>query len=334
MNSNKHTYFNGFSMKNICRSTLVVFSALFSLGIISEANATCKLTGYGPPKIVFLSLPPPVLTASRDTPNGTVVYTTPAAVSGQSGGVMCTGDTVGVVNKIGSQPSSSDNDAIFPLGTTGFGFRWLAPLYPTPAQKYLGPTSVLNGAALFYATDTRIEIVKIGDIVPGETVPTGAFATFVAGGVEVARVGFTQAVTTTAKSCITPDVYVPMGSQKSSGFAGINTRLTPKAFEIKLNSCATTLTIKYRLDATTSIINQAESVIALSSGSTAAGVGVQILDDMDKPLPLGVQIAVKNLSYYTGGNLSIPLKAAYYQTANNTTAGTANTSLTFTMTYL
>lgn len=109
--------------------------------------------------------------------------------------------------------------------------------------------------------------------------------------------------------------------------------MTPTAFAINLNNCPSGInSIKYRLDPTTTIINPTKSVVTLQSSSTASGVGVQILDASSNPLPLGVDNVFSGYAA-TGGNYSIPLKAAYYQTGYIAKGGSANTSLTFTMTY-
>lgn len=91
--------------------------------------------------------------------------------------------------------------------------------------------------------------------------------------------------------------------------------------------------IKYQIDATTTISNPSQGVVALNSSSTASGIGVRITDSNSLPIQYGNPYTLS--SYLsTGGNYTIPLKAAYYRLG--TTAiqpGSANTSVTFTMLY-
>jgi len=139
----------------------------------------------------------------------------------------------------------------------------------------------------------------------------------------------------TTATCTTPDVNVNMGSQGSVGFRGIDSRLAPVPFSIRLNNCSAGINgIKYRLDPVTAVLDQGNAVVALSGGvSSAQGVGVQILDNADKPLAFGSDITLTTSATAAGSSFAIPLKAAYYRTASQVTAGSANTALTFTMSY-
>jgi len=139
-------------------------------------------------------------------------------------------------------------------------------------------------------------------------------------------------------ACQTPDVLVQLGSHSPSEFKGVGTFTGSTSFNIALNSCPAGLgavlqpAIQYRIDPVTTVVNSAQSVVALSAGSSATGVGVQLLDNAGAVLPLS---KLKTFSGYNsgGGNFTIPLKARYYQTDSNVGAGTANTTMTFTMTY-
>ncbi|MDX7871221.1 fimbrial protein [Aeromonas caviae] len=316
----------GVTMKKICRITLMIFSALLTLSIISEANAAPCTAVSVHPTAAFMPKFPKTLSLPRDTPNGTVVWresiTDPISI------YTCNNSKIGIKNYAGAQVSSG---TILPIGTTGLGYRWSGP---AGIYNPFGLVITSQNQQMTFGGSQLLEILKIGEIATGATVPAGFLAAYEMEGKLLQYILVQAPIVVTPLSCTTSDVSVPMGIKEASGFSGINTRLTPKAFEINLSSCPAGIkSVKYRLDAKTSILNQAESVIALSAGSTAVGVGVQILDNMDKPLPLGVDTVFSNY-VVSGGDFSIPLKAAYYQTANNTKGGTANTSLTFTMTYL
>ncbi|MFS8973391.1 fimbrial protein [Cupriavidus necator] len=134
-------------------------------------------------------------------------------------------------------------------------------------------------------------------------------------------------------ACRTPDVTVDLGTHQRSEFSGIGSTAAPKSFSISVNNCPSGIsTARYRLDAVTTILNASNAVVALDGSSTAAGVGVQILDDAGNVHPLGTLRAVPGYNP-AGGNFTVPLKARYYQTGNPITPGLANTALTFTMDY-
>ena len=81
------------------------------------------------------------------------------------------------------------------------------------------------------------------------------------------------------------------------------------------------------------MLDATNGVLALSSGSTATGIGLQLKDGSGNPLKYNTQYTLTRYSKTTGGSHTIPLTAAYYQTAASVTPGSANAVLTFTMTY-
>lgn len=186
-------------------------------------------------------------------------------------------------------------------------------------------------------TSYRLELVKIGSIENGTTISEGDWknfriATYQYGGVDTVRILLFGNLKVAERTCVTQPVKVTMNSQDASKFGGVNTHLTPVPFAIKLNRCSAGLkSIKYRLDPQTKIFNKEASVITLNDSSSASGIGVQILDGAGNPLPLGVEF--KYSDYRGSGDYSIPLKAAYYKIDSSVKGGTANTSLTFTMSY-
>ena len=104
-----------------------------------------------------------------------------------------------------------------------------------------------------------------------------------------------------------------------------------------LNSCPAGMnTVQYRIDPVTSVLNSAQSVVALdnsASTSSATGVGVQLLDGNGAVFPLSTYKTFAGYDKTNGGSYTIPFKARYYQTATRVTPGAANTSMTFTMLY-
>lgn len=82
----------------------------------------------------------------------------------------------------------------------------------------------------------------------------------------------------------------------------------------------------------TDIVDATRAVVALDAGSTAKGVGLKLLDNAGNPVALKTPL---QFSAYDklGGNFNILLQAAYHQTAATVVPGTANTAVTFVMSY-
>ncbi len=144
----------------------------------------------------------------------------------------------------------------------------------------------------------------------------------------------TQTAVTVA-ACTTPNVTVTMGSYMQSVFKGIGSTTTPaKAFNVAVNACPSGLnSIQYQFIPVNAVLDATNGVLALASGSTATGIGLQLKDSSGNPLKYNTQYTLTSYSKTTGGSYTIPLTAAYYQTAASVTAGSANAQLTFTMTY-
>ncbi len=140
------------------------------------------------------------------------------------------------------------------------------------------------------------------------------------------------AVNVVPTTCTTSDVSVNMGTVAGSHFKGVGTTAAKQSFSLSLNNCPSGInSVSYRIDPVNAIVDSGNAVMALNSGG-ATGVGIQLLDSTGKPLKL--QTAIPFTGYKTsGGNFSIPLQAAYYQTNSTINNGTANSAATFTFTY-
>ena len=112
---------------------------------------------------------------------------------------------------------------------------------------------------------------------------------------------------------------------------------TPRVikFNIALNDCQTGINkVTYSLKATTRIIDAQKGIVALNGTSTAKGIGLQLLNDAGQPMALDTTYPFTAFNT-TGKSFTIPLSAAYYRLAEGVTQpGTANTDVTFIMSYL
>jgi type 1 fimbria pilin len=143
----------------------------------------------------------------------------------------------------------------------------------------------------------------------------------------------TNTVTSAACNVTAQDVNVPLGQRKKSEFAGPGSATGWTAFNIVLD-CNKSARINVRIDAEQDPSNVA-GVMKLDSAPgdmAATGVGIQLYFRPDNS---AVQFG-QSRYYYTspsGGSEIVPLKARYYQTLGTMTAGTANGTATFTLSY-
>lgn len=135
-------------------------------------------------------------------------------------------------------------------------------------------------------------------------------------------------------TCEIPDVPVSLGSHFPREFGDTGTT-TAVDFNISLNNCPAGMNgIQYRIDPTTTVIDDTQSVVALSNISgSATGIGVQLLNGSGNAFKLQNQTVFNGYNKTTGGSYTIPMKARYYKTGSVVTPGTANTTMTVTMSY-
>ncbi|KWH26489.1 hypothetical protein WL99_22215 [Burkholderia cepacia] len=102
---------------------------------------------------------------------------------------------------------------------------------------------------------------------------------------------------------------------------------------LSLSGAAGLDSIQYQFIPVNAVLDATNGVLALSSDSTATGIGLQLKDNSGKALTYNTQYTLASYDGSTGGSHTIPLTANYYQTSSSVTAGSANVVLTFTMTY-
>ncbi|CAM3723673.1 P pilus assembly protein, pilin FimA [Pseudomonas wadenswilerensis] len=169
-----------------------------------------------------------------------------------------------------------------------------------------------------------------------QSVPPGPLGRFQADDVVLARFNLVNPITLNTASCQTPSVPVAMGDDyqlhefKKSGDA-------PRAikFNIALNQCQFGIKkVTYQLKATTQVLDAQKGVVALNTGSTAKGIGLQLMNDVGQPIALDTPYPFDGFNP-SGTDFKIPLSAAYYRLAEGKLeAGTANTEVTFIVSYL
>ncbi|EOC0416540.1 fimbrial protein [Cronobacter malonaticus] len=125
---------------------------------------------------------------------------------------------------------------------------------------------------------------------------------------------------------------VDLGKVSKTAFTGVGSTTNITSFILQLKNCPETVSkasIKFGGDAD----NNNANVLALTGGTGAAsGVGIQLVDADGTPLNLYTASADYALQTGTATN-NLEFGARYIQTGAAITAGTANGSSTFTVTY-
>lgn len=144
-------------------------------------------------------------------------------------------------------------------------------------------------------------------------------------------INFTGTITETACSVNISTQSVDLGTVSASALTGLGTTAAPTRFTISLITCPIAVsTAKVRFDGTTAVGNS--SILKLNVGETATNVGVAIYeDDSSTLIPVGSPSAAKTL-VSTGTN-DLTYIAKYMATGTPVSAGSANATATFTITY-
>lgn len=228
---------------------------------------------------------------------------------------------------------SVTSGSTYPIGKTGLSFRvWIDSLdYYMAAPASLKPSSygIPPGSV-------RLEIVKSGPLSPQVKVAAGNLGNLQSDDLIISKYNLTNPLVLNAASCQTPSVPVAMGDDYQL-WEFRDAGATPRTirFDIGLNQCQTGINkVTYSLKATTPIVDAAKGVVALNGGSTAKGIGLQLMDDAGQPIAFDTTYSFSGFTT-TGTNFKIPLSASYYRLpTGNVEAGSANTEVTFIVNYL
>ncbi|CAJ0697562.1 fimbrial protein [Ralstonia holmesii] len=314
---------------SLSRHTRTALALSLLIGSVAPARALCSFdSGYSTGVMTYTL--PSNLVVPRNATIGTVIWTSPLQTVPSTQKWGCnTYWMLGMVNAVGATANAA-TPSYLPIGNTGLA--WVFETYNDIAYGISKPNNsyVMPGTLSF-----SIKIVAIGPIKAGASIQQGVLGSLSAGGdIAIYTIKAGNTVSVSALTCKTPGVTVKMGDKNYlSLFQGAGTTLAPVNFSIALNECPAGISkVSYQLVPNTQILDAARSVIALDADSTAKGVGLQLLTNAGNPLPLKTNIQFGGYSKL-GGNFNLPLKAAYRQTESAVGPGTANSSVTFVMSY-
>lgn len=133
----------------------------------------------------------------------------------------------------------------------------------------------------------------------------------------------------------TPDISVDLGKHAISEFSGIGSTVADwRNIDIGLNCDSSAIKVYITVDAPG--VSGTPGVMSLDSapgdtGATGVGVQLWLRTNNGSPITFGKETYVDTSA--NQGAFTVPLEARYYQTAAKMTAGVANATATFTMTY-
>ncbi|MDU9405146.1 fimbrial protein [Pseudomonas sp. zfem004] len=299
---------------------------------VSAASATCRFVNNTKQYLTRIDIPN-TIAIPRDAPVGSILFESPDRVfeNGEDPTFSCDVDTpTGVKNNVGTTTPGTTS---FPIGNTGMSWQWV---YKSNARHgYPYSTTPANKSYWFNNTTHHIRIIKTGDITSGAKIPSGVLGFYAVGDLAVIGIKTNESVIT-SMSCETPDITVEMGGDYKLSDFNLATRTTRRVdFNLILNNCPAGIrSVRYMLKENTAPINESQGIVSLNKSSTAKGVALQLFDANGNPIPLKTP---QNFAGYgiNGGNFMIPMSASYYRMhSESLEPGTANTEVTFIMTYL
>lgn len=326
------------TMQKTSHVKLLPLLTVLLLFMHTDSFADCRFNdGKNPltPSEVLLK-GPGVISMPADLENDRTVYES-SYQARETNNITCDSTTpIGLIPNpaLGPAPASG---SIFPIKNSGLALQifsnFTEPYYTINAfgDRTMNKTNVgrVYGIRFIYRF-VKIGTIKHGTVIGPFTVGTINYGTMISHNVTM-----TGSLIISASSCKTPDVSVNMGDYVASEVTGSRGQTYPVNFDIALNACPEGINrVTYSLQANTPVIDSESGLVALDGASGAKGVGLRIMDGDGTPLALDKAHAFSAYDVQ-GGDFKIPLSAAYIHLEDQPLEfGTANTSMTFTMSYL
>jgi len=313
-------------------------------GLVSmNAAATCSKLIATLPYYHPISFPSR-LVVSNDLPVGSVIFTREEKIGPGTTQAFARCYSPGYIDSSLYPSRNADSNNVMPTNIAGVGYR-LKMIIDGSTWRYMPwnyprPTT---STTYSFSPDSKIvlEVVKTSRVVGAGRLDGVSYLMMAILNATISRsfpilevpirgssgVGIVpQACTVTNQS-----INVPMGNVMRNHFSGVGSTAGDRAFNVSLN-CRYQAGVSIRLDATADA-SRVRGVLALDSssgGTTAGGVGIQILQN-NAAVTFGQN---KSVGSAPGtGSYDIPFVARYYQTGTSISPGEANGTATFTLTY-
>lgn len=338
--------------RNICISTAFL---VFALSIFTPTQASAS--GWFSPRTSSIALPAKVIIPGNADIGSALWKSTSVTSQLSDRAVVNETDTIWAsVNNGTLAPGFTD---VYQTNISGLGIRWWgtwkARNFPGgttlpitgPGTHNAGPTGWRNGDV--YPQTVWMELIKTGPIQTGTlsviTTTTMKFNCSLGGcqNWDVNISGTSSILAGPTCTVSAPVIPVSLGYIATTTFRGVGTTSPSRTFSITL-SCSGgepgTAISSYVTLTDAAHPENTSTTLALSSGSTASGLGIQILKD-DVVLGYGPDsTAAGNTNQWKSGTITqgtsvfqIPLSARYVQVDPNISPGAANGLATFTLSY-
>ncbi|MFM0231249.1 fimbrial protein [Paraburkholderia sediminicola] len=332
------------------RRILTLAACVFGMCTAVSASAACSFMNGS---LLTGSINMGSITVPANVQVGTVIVTKTGSYDSLIGhqGITC-GDNV--ASKLSFLMSGSGTSGIYPTNIPGIGIRIYAwsngAYYSAPTSPTLTPNSwgfQWAGASGNYGTGSmqiQVDLVATGQIgLSGTNTLSYNVSPWVtaqaadgSGQMTVSNLAVTATVTTRTCSVTTTsvDVTLPQAYAGKLSTTGSTTGATP--FSLGIN-CSQGAKVMVTLTDASDVSNRS-TTLGLAPGSSAAGVGLQILSG-STPIPYGPDSATEgNTNQWSagtaaGGPMTIPLTVQYVRTPETLTPGMVKGTATFTMSY-
>lgn len=304
-----------------------------------SASADCTPLNGWQNKVFNITIPAIVI--PRDAPIGTTLFSQTVNFPREAVVTNCPNGVHALYGLFDSWVP--DSSGVAPTNVPGIGIR-IADISNAQVVSYYRSRNNLESSRGIYsfheqdryqwsADGFSIQLLKTGPT------STGSLSTGIIAGLLLKNLYYMAAIqivnggsfSTSGCTINTKSLTVPLGSVKRSEFGGVGSTTKTSIFNISVD-CSESTNITMTLNATADS-STAPGVIAIdpSAGSTtASGVGIQLLRN-NNSVVIGSPFYIGRASV-TGGN-RIEMGARYYQTKSTITAGQANATATFTLTY-
>lgn len=269
----------------------------------------------------------------RDAPIGSVVATTAAQYTYVE--YVCDNPFIEDYRPASLFSVESATTGVYNTNIAGIGIK-----YTNLTLPYLNP--VAGGQHRILNTGpVNMQLVKtantVGGVLTNGVVYQGVFYEQSAPTVKLpifntSLVGLNQ-VTVVACTIATPDIQVALAPVLGTEFTGVGSSPSGRDKDFSLGmDCDPGTNVNVTMSAVQNTDSATDGVLQLTdagSAGVATGVGIQILNN-GAPLQIGTRTLLKTSA---DGIQSFPFTARYYQTKSNVTAGSANTTAVFDVTY-
>jgi type 1 fimbria pilin len=358
--------FRATGLSLLTRLGLVGALIMLAIGTVPAHAGVCSYVPEAPTFVNGLTSLAGSITVGRDVPVGTEIYRATFNTA-HLARVSCTPGTYQVSRAFTSNPYPLSSyvhptfgNRVYKTSIPGIGaVVWVSG---TALPILDAPGTIAVTTVYTYPPAFDVSLIKIGDIgagtIRGSDLPSFQYVIDGDNRTVLELGSFTGSVNVVSRTCTTPDVSVPLGTHYTSELKGVGT--TTSAWvdvPVALNNCpaffgvfrgattndggvnqrSTANTISYRVDPVTSVVDASQGVMALQPDGAkpmAGGIGIQMANAANTPVSYGTAVnSGLALNQTDGSNYTISLKARYYQTAANPTAGQANGAATITLIY-